>query len=355
MKFSLFYEMQISEPTREREAQLFLDCVEQVKLADQLGYHCIWEVEHHGLYEYSHSSAPETFLAFIAGVTKNIRLGHGVSLLPSRYNHPIRIAERIAVLDILSGGRVNWGSGKSATRVEQGAFEIDPATLQDQWREAVEMIPRMWNTEVFSHKGKYYDIPDTQVIPKPLQRPHPPMFAACSKPELAPAIGELGMGAMNLALYHDELLGDWVKKYREAAARAKPIGYASTNHFSCNPASLVLKDDAKACRYGFEAAQFFLNSMSYYFLAEGRPTGPMKIYRDPPSEASLENFMRNRNTAGSQLSAIIGDPASARETVQRFVEVGVDELILVMQMGTVPHELVMESIRTFGEEVMPHF
>src|SRR5437867_3758778 len=121
MKFSVFYEMQLSGPTRAAEAQLFRDCLEQVQLADELGYHCVWEVEHHGLFEYSHSSAPEVFLSFAAARTKRIRLGHGVTLLPGRYNHPLRIAERIATLDILSGGRVSSGSGKSSSLLEQRA------------------------------------------------------------------------------------------------------------------------------------------------------------------------------------------------------------------------------------------
>src|SRR6516225_3360367 len=136
--------MQISDPTPQAEAQLFHDCLEQAVLADELGYHCVWEVEHHGLYEYSHSSAPEVFLAFVAARTRRVRLGHGVTLLPHRYNHPIRIAERVATLDLLSGGRVNWGSGKSSSLVEQLAFENDLATLHDQWLEAIDMIPRMW-------------------------------------------------------------------------------------------------------------------------------------------------------------------------------------------------------------------
>src|SRR5450432_3348879 len=132
MKFSIFFEMQIADPTAAKEAQTFHDCVEQSVLADELGYHCVWEVEHHGLYEYSHSSAPEIFLAFVAARTKRIRLGHGVTLLPHRYNHPIRIAERIATLDILSGGRVSWGSGKSSSQTEQGAFQIDRSELDAQ-------------------------------------------------------------------------------------------------------------------------------------------------------------------------------------------------------------------------------
>jgi len=356
MKFSLFYEMQISDPTPETQAQIFHDCVEQARLADELGYWCIWAVEHHGLYEYSHSSAPEIFLAFVAAQTKRIRIGHGVSLLPHRYNHPIRIAERVATLDILSRGRVNWGTGKSATPVEQGAFEIDPATLNDQWREAVEMIPKMWNSEVYSHQGRFYNIPPTYIIPKPVQKPHPPMFAACSKPELAVAAGKLGLGVLNLAMYHDELLGNRVRQYRAAIAEAVPVGLFINNHFSCNPASLILKDDNRACRYGLRGANFFLKSMIHYFATKERPLGRIdSVSRDFPPDEQIAQFKRYRNTPRSQLSSIIGDPQCARETVQRFIDVGVDELILVMQTGTVPHEIVMESIRTFGEEVIPYF
>src|SRR4029078_7318741 len=145
----------------------FTYCVEQFRLADDLGYHCIWEVEHHGLYEYSHSSAPEVFLSFVAANTKRIRVGNGCILLPHRYNHPIRIAERLATLDILSGGRVNWGSAKSGSRVGREACEVDVSTLDEQWKEALHIIPRMWNSDVFSYKGPYLNIPNTVIVPKP--------------------------------------------------------------------------------------------------------------------------------------------------------------------------------------------
>ena len=131
MKFSLFYEMQISQPTRQKERECFRACVEQVALADRLGYWGVWEVEHHGLYEYSHSSAPEIFLSYVAALTQRLRLGHGITLTPACYNHPLRIAERIATLDILSQGRVNWGSGKSSSLVEQMAFGADIPTLHE--------------------------------------------------------------------------------------------------------------------------------------------------------------------------------------------------------------------------------
>lgn len=355
MKFSLLFEMQISEPTRARERQTFLDCVEQAVLADQLGFDGIWEVEHHGLYEYSHSSAPEVFLSYVAAKTKRIRLGHGITLTPHRYNHPIRIAERIATLDILSDGRVNWGSGKSSSAVEKVAFENRVDELHDQWLEALQMIPQMWQQDVFQFKGRFYNIAPTQVVPKPVQQPHPPLFAACSKPESAASVGALGIGALNFALGTDEFLKQKVADYRRAAGSAQPTKYQKNNHFACTPPTLVLPDDREACRHGFRGARFFAESMATYYFGSQRPIGRLNVPRDFLHDDDLQAAMAFRGASGSQCNAIIGDPAAACEMVQRFVDTGVDELICVMQMGTVPHELVMQSIRLFGEQVIPRF
>jgi alkanesulfonate monooxygenase SsuD/methylene tetrahydromethanopterin reductase-like flavin-dependent oxidoreductase (luciferase family) len=277
-----------------------------------------------------------------------------VTLLPHRYNHPIRIAERIATLDILSNGRVNWGSAKSASLTEQGAFQVDRASIHDEWMEALEIIPQMWASETFCYKGRFFDIPPTQIVPKPVQVPHPPMFAACSQPEQAAAVGRMGLGALNLAMYHDELLARRVQEYRAGIAVARPIGRAITNHFTCNPATLVLKDDRKACRYGLTGAMYFNKMLLHYYGAE-RVMGPANLPTDPVPDGDVDAFMARRNTPRSQLSSIIGDPKAARESVQRFVDVGVDELILVMQTGTTPSEITMESIRTFATDVMPYF
>jgi alkanesulfonate monooxygenase SsuD/methylene tetrahydromethanopterin reductase-like flavin-dependent oxidoreductase (luciferase family) len=355
MKFSIFFEMQIADPTRAKEAQLFVDCVEQAVLADRLGYHCVWEVEHHGLYEYSHSSAPEIFLSFVAARTERIRLGHGVTLLPHRYNHPIRIAERVATLDILSQGRVNWGSGKSSSLVEQQAFENDIATLHEQWLEALEMIPRMWSADVFEHRGRFFHVPPTQIVPKPVQQPHPPMFAACTKPESAVAVGKLGLGALNFAFGNDEYLTQKVRDYRAAVQQAQPIGRRKNDWFACTPAALVLDDDRQACRFGLRGARFFAETLARYYLSGTRPLGRLDVARDFLSDGDLADAMAQRNAPGTQVAAIVGDAACARETVARFADIGVDELILVMQLGTVPHELILQSLRVFAEQVMPHF
>lgn len=355
MKFSLFFEMQFSDYSREKEVQTFHDCVDQAVLADQLGYDCVWAVEHHGLYEYAHCSAPETFLAYVAAKTKNILLGHGVTLLPGKYNHPIRIAERVATLDILSGGRVRWGTGKSGSSVEHGCFEYKREELVSEWDEAVRMIPQMWKDGPFEWKGKHYNIPPTYIVPKPVQNPHPPIFAACSRPEFSEAAGKLGLGVLNFGVYTDEILGENVRKYKEAIAKCNPIHEKVTNHFCCTSSTIVLDDDDKAIKYGLRGAEYFSRSMWNYYSEGERHVGAVKAPKAFPSERAISGFKKQRNAPGTQLSTIIGDPASAIETIKRFEKIGVDEIIFVMQMGTVPHEIIMESIKTVAEKVMPHF
>lgn len=355
MKFSLFFEMQISHPTPREERAMFHAAVEQAVLADELGYHAVWAVEHHGLYEYSHSSAPEVFLSFVAARTRRIGIGHGVTLLPYPYNHPIRVAERIATLDILSGGRVLWGSGKSSSRVEQRAFDVDLDTLDAQWLEAISIIPRMWREDVFEFRGRFFDVPPTQVVPKPVQEPHPPMFAACARPESAARVGALGLGALNFALGRQEELEALVAGYRRAASRPTPVGSVATNHIACTPPALILDDDRTACEHGFRAARFFGDALDAYYPGESRPVGPLNVRRDPLSPGGLDRARAARGTPADTVHALVGDPAFAHEYVQQFQRIGVDELILVMQMGTLPTDLVLESVRTFGEKVLPHY
>jgi alkanesulfonate monooxygenase SsuD/methylene tetrahydromethanopterin reductase-like flavin-dependent oxidoreductase (luciferase family) len=181
------------------------------------------------------------------------------------------------------------------------------------------------------------------------------MFAACTKPESAASVGRLGLGALNFAMGNDEYLTEKVREYRKASATAQPVGRQKTDHFACTPATLVLDDDREACRYGMRGARFFAEAMARYYLSGKRPTGRLDVPRDFHSEQDLDDAIAARNAPGSAVAAIVGDPEAAKETVSRFVDIGVDELILVMQMGTVPHELIMKSLRTFAEKVMPEF
>lgn len=354
MKFSLLFEMQIADATAEAERQVFHDAVAQAELADRLGYHCVWTVEHHGLQQYSHSSAPEVFLPFVAARTKRIRIGHGVALLPFAYNHPIRVAERVAALDILSEGRVNFGAGKSSSQVEQRAFQVDPTTLTAQWEEALRMIVQIWRSAEFSYQSPSFSIPPTSIVPKPVQQPHPPLFAACTSSGSAERAAQLGLGSLSFSQGTFAELGQQVRAYQAAADQAKPIGTLATRHFACAPAALVLPDDREACRWGFRGARFFGAALEHYYKT-WQPGAKLQVPDDFLSEDMLRGAMALRERDDGSYKVICGDPVFARECIKRFQALGVDELILVMQMGTVPSELVLQSVKTFGEQVLPHF
>ena len=233
MKFGIIYELQMQKPWDEnQEYKTYHDALDQVELADKVGFDYLWEVEHHFLEEYSHSSAPEVFLAAASQRTKNIRICHGVALLPGPFNHPIRVAERTAALDIVSNGRVELGTGRSITEQELGGFGIDPADSRPMWEEAVEMIPKMWTQETFSWEGKHFNVPPRNVIPKPIQKPHPPMWMACTQPESFRIAGAKGLGALSLGFIAPGLLEASLGVYREALKDAEPVGAFVNDQFA---------------------------------------------------------------------------------------------------------------------------
>src|SRR5213593_1605482 len=170
MRFGIFYEHQLPRPWEDgAELRLFQEALDQVELADRVGIDYAWEVEHHFLEEYSHSSAPEVFLAAASQRSKRIRLGHGIVLMPPAYNPPARVAERLATLDLVSGGRVDWGTGESASRAELEGFGIDPNERRAMWRETVEQVANMMVMDPYpGFSGKYFSMPVRNVLPRPV-------------------------------------------------------------------------------------------------------------------------------------------------------------------------------------------
>src|SRR5215470_2178839 len=183
MRFGLFYELQMARPWGpDAEEKTLHDALEQIELADRLGFHSVWEVEHHFLEEYSHSSAPEVFLAAASQRTRRIRLGHGIVQLPLAFNHPARVAERVATLDLVSGGRVEFGTGQSSSEAELGGFLVRRNEKRAMWEDAMEAIARMFVEEPFAGwESPYLKMPPRNVVPKPVQKPHPPLWVACSR------------------------------------------------------------------------------------------------------------------------------------------------------------------------------
>jgi len=236
MRFGIFYEHQLPRPWADGDdQQLLADALDQVELADRVGFHHVWEVEHHFLEEYSHSSAPELFLAAASQRTTDIRLGHGIVLTAPQFNHPARVAERIATLDLLSGGRVEFGSGESSSEAELGGFGIDPADKRDAWLEGLEVALRcMTETPFGGHDGRFVQMPPRNVVPKPLQSPHPPLWVACSRRDTILMAAEKGLGALSFAFIDPEEAARWMHDYETTMAeKCVPVGSAVNPNVAC--------------------------------------------------------------------------------------------------------------------------
>jgi alkanesulfonate monooxygenase SsuD/methylene tetrahydromethanopterin reductase-like flavin-dependent oxidoreductase (luciferase family) len=201
LKFALFYEIPVARPwTKDKEHQAFKNVLEQAVLGDQAGFHSVWTVEHHFLEEYSHCSNPEVLYGAIAARTQKIRIGYGVRLGPKPYNHPVRSAESAAVLDLLSDGRVEFGTGRSSTRIEMEGFGLHPNQTREMWHEAVSHIVTCWSEDEAEFSGKHWQLPKRRVLPKPFQSPHPPVWGATGSLDGHRMMGELGLGLLSFSV-----------------------------------------------------------------------------------------------------------------------------------------------------------
>jgi alkanesulfonate monooxygenase SsuD/methylene tetrahydromethanopterin reductase-like flavin-dependent oxidoreductase (luciferase family) len=373
MRFGIFYEHQMGRPWEDdSEQRLIQDALDQVELADRLGIQYVWEVEHHFLEEYSHSSAPEVFLAACSQRTHQIRLGHGVILTAPQFNHPARTAERVAMLDLVSNGRVEFGSGESSSEAELAGFLIDPMKKREAWLEGLEVALRcMVETPFTGVDGEYVQMPPRNVVPKPVQRPHPPLWVACSRRETILLAAEKGIGALTFAFIDPEDARGWVDEYeRTLAERCVPVGWHVNPQVACVSPMMLHHDEDEAIRRGTEGANFFGYSLGHYYVfGEHRPgrTNVWAEYEerragqgfDPEAVARAvkEERLGARVAAGDTrgLRGCVGTPDQVREYLRRYEAAGVDQVIFVLQAGRNRHEDIMESIELFGREVLPEF
>ncbi len=373
MRFGIFYEHQLPRPWHEdSERQLIQGALDQVELADQLGIEYVWEVEHHFLEEYSHSSAPEVFLAACSQRTQHIRLGHGIILTAPHYNHPARTAERVAMLDLVSNGRVEFGSGESGSIAELGGYQIDPPLKRPMWREGLEVALRcMTETPFTGYDGTYVSMPPRNVVPKPVQKPHPPLWVACSRRETILLAAQAGIGALTFAFIDPEEARTWVSDYEQTLADScVPIGKAVNPQLACVTPMMLHPDERTAIARGLEGGNFFGYSLSHYYLFGDHRPGQTNVWEefqqkrremgyDPEAAVALqqERLAAKVEAAGGNagLRGAVGTPEQLREYLRRYEEAGVDQVIFVMQAGKNRHEHIMEALELFGKEVLPEF
>jgi alkanesulfonate monooxygenase SsuD/methylene tetrahydromethanopterin reductase-like flavin-dependent oxidoreductase (luciferase family) len=372
VRFGIFYEFQLPRPWGpDDEHALLKNALEQVALADRLGFDTVWEVEHHFLEEYSHSSAPEVFLGAASQRTSRIRLGHGIVQLPLAYNHPARVAERVATLDLLSDGRVELGTGESSSEAELGGFGVDRATKRAQWREALDALVRMMTEEPFAgYEGRFLQMPPRNVVPKPLQRPHPPLWVACSRRETIHTAATLGIGALSFAFVEAEEARVWVEDYY-ATIQSEiciPAGRSVNANVACVLPFMCHEDEVTAIDRGLDGCHFFAYSLAHYYAFGQHRPGITDVWKDFLDNRDRFGFVREVAARTGQplgatimeqglgsLRGAIGTPTQIRELVRSYEEAGVDELIFVSQAGRNRHEDICESLELFASEVMPEF
>ncbi len=350
MKFGIFYEHQLPRPWKEGDEQkLFNEALEQVELADRIGIDVAWEVEHHFLEEYSHSSAPEVFLAACSQRTQRIRLGHGIVLMPPGYNHPARVAERVATLDLVSQGRVEFGTGESSARLELEGYGVDVEQKRDMWRESVEQVANMMVMDPYpGYQGKYFSMPCRNVVPKPVQKPHPPLWVACSNRETIKLAARLGIGALTFAFLDPEEASRWVGDYyRILKEECVPIGHAVNPNICMVSGFSLHADHAEAERRGLDGFRFFGYALGHHYIFGTHKPGRTNIWK---------NFEAVRGMLpGPQSSGGIGTPDELREHLRIFADAGVDQVAFIQQGGRNLHEHICESLEIFGREVLPEF
>ena len=374
MKFGLFYEHQLPRPWQEdSEYELMQQALEQCELADSLGIEYVWEVEHHFLEEYSHSSAPEVFLAAVSQRTKDMRLGHGIVQTPPPFNHPARVAERLATLDLVSGGRADFGTGEASSEAELGGFLIDPAEKREMWEEGLRVALRCMSEEPFTgHSGKHVTLPPRNVVPKPRQKPHPPVWVACSRRDTIKLAAQKAIGALTFAFVDPEEARHWISDYYGILEReGVPIGDAVNANVACVSTFMCHPDEEQALLRGLEGANFFGYSLAHYYVFGRHHPGRTDVWAEYQRRraehgydpAAVQAAAANSDRLGAKvveeglggLRGAVGTPEQIREFLLRYEECGVDQVIFVSQAGKNRHEHIMESLELFGTKVLPEF
>jgi alkanesulfonate monooxygenase SsuD/methylene tetrahydromethanopterin reductase-like flavin-dependent oxidoreductase (luciferase family) len=373
MKFGLFYELQLPRPWQpDDEHQLYKNTLDQIELADRLGFDCIWTVEHHFLEEYSHCSSPEVLLAAASQRTSRIRLGHGIVQLPNEINPTARVAERIAALDLLSDGRVEFGTGEGSSVAELHGFGVDWDSKRDQWTNNLDAVTRMMVEEPFAGwESEWLTVPPRNVVPKPRQKPHPPLWVACSQPPTIQLAASKGIGALSFAFLDPTQAKTIVDSYYATitSGECDPAGFAINANVAIVLPLMCHDDEQTALDRGLQGSSFFGFALGHYYVFGTQHPGKTDIWSafinskstgfgDTGSKLAKQELGDEKSTekAGEDLlRGAIGTPTRIREVLERYEAAGVDQVIFLAQAGRTRHEHICESLELFARTVMPEF
>jgi alkanesulfonate monooxygenase SsuD/methylene tetrahydromethanopterin reductase-like flavin-dependent oxidoreductase (luciferase family) len=359
MRFGLFSEVTVPRPWRPTsEYDAYQEAVEQAVLAEALGYDSFWTVEHHFTEEFSHCSAPEVLYAYLAAKTTTLRLGHAVKLLPFPYNHPVRVAEQAAVLDLLSGGRLEFGTGRSATRTEIEGFGIDPHQTRELYDEALQVVVHAWTDDELEWHGKHFDIPRRRVVPKPYQAPHPPVWQATTSTDGHRTVGEHGLGLLSFTVAHSiDSLAERIALYHEGLRSARPVTRAVNDRVAAYTMVYCAESTERAYEEAGDAFLWYVENSFKQFATlaswmEGKEFG---TYEHLKTLLDVDFSDLNIEFLVDIGAVVIGDPEQCMKLASGYRDAGCNILLCHVNPKDLPRDRVLESIRLLGEHVLPEF
>jgi alkanesulfonate monooxygenase SsuD/methylene tetrahydromethanopterin reductase-like flavin-dependent oxidoreductase (luciferase family) len=357
MEFGIFNSLYMPHQLRDKDPEhaehnRLMDEIEWTKAADRSGFKYSWSTEHHFLEEYSHLSANESFMAYLAGVTNRIHVGSGIINITPPVNPPARVAERVAMLDHLSGGRFEFGVGRGSSTTEQRGFGIeDPELTKEMVDEVLPQFKRMWTETDYSFDGRFFSMPPRNVLPKPYTLPHPPMWIAAGNPGTFQKAARMGLGVLCFTMGSPESLKKLIEVYKTEIEHAEPVGAYVNNNIMVTSQMLCLEDGQKARDIACNMTSGYQNSLVFRYLdtfpkPPGVPVWPDLI--PEPTPAGLDASIK----AGL---VCVGTPEEVNKSVQGYVDAGADQLAFGMLSTTMPIEIAVEAVETFGSQVLPNY
>jgi alkanesulfonate monooxygenase SsuD/methylene tetrahydromethanopterin reductase-like flavin-dependent oxidoreductase (luciferase family) len=317
----------------------------------------VWVVEHHFLHEYSHLSANDAFIGYMAACTDRIHLGSGIFNPLPMVNHPVKVAERVAMLDHLSGGRFEFGTGRGAGSHEilgflEGAVELsagskDLSITKEIWEETIGEFPKMWLQDTYEgFKGKWWSLPPRKVLPKPWKKPHPAMWYAAGNTTSYAMAARKGLGVLGFSVGSIAELEPVLAAYKKEIVNAEPVGAYVNDNIMVTAAAFVAENHDRAIKSAVDSRLSYLQSNVYRY----HDTFPHPDWV-PTWPELIPDFTADAIEEMAQVGLIAGDPDEALEQCRRWESAGADQLVFGSGMASLEDEL--ETIRIFGEHIIP--
>ncbi len=334
------------------EHDRLMDEIEWLKAADRSGFKYTWSAEHHFLTEYSHLSASEAFLGYAAAVTERIHLGTGIFNITPPVNHPARIAERVAMIDQLSNGRFEFGTGRGSSSTEYMGFSIPSTDLtKEMYDEVLPEFKKMWTERDYNFEGRFFSMPKRTVHPSVFQKPHPPIWVAAGSPSTFEKAGRLGIGVLCFANESPDKLAPLIETYKKAVANAEPVGSYVNDNVMVTSQMLCLEDGKRAREVFCNSMIGYQNTLVFHYL----DTFPKPAWVPPWPNLIPEPQLDNLEESISRHLVTVGDPDECTKAIERLTSIGADQVSFGMLSSSMPIEVAVEATETFGKHVLPQF